>query len=79
MINYFALIFSEKFIKMSITLKSSLKAEVLDQIVIDAQNFLDLVDKLDVDKSRGQVGIRPRVLKEFKGEVMGPLVKAANF
>lgn len=58
---------------MNITLKSSLEAEVLDQIVTD------LVDKLDVDKSWGQLGIHPRVLKEFKGEVMGLLFKAANF
>lgn len=46
---------------MNITLKSSLGAEVLDQNVVNAQNFLDLVDKLDVDKSWGQLGIHPRV------------------
>lgn len=39
--------------------------------MVDAQNVLDLVDKLDVDKSWGQLGIHPRVLKEFKGEIMG--------
>lgn len=64
---------------MSITLKLSLEAEVLDQVAVDAQNVLDLVDKVDVDKSWGQVGIHPRVLKEFKGEIMGLLVKATNF
>lgn len=63
---------------MNITLKSSLETEALDQIVIDARSFLNLVDKLDVDKSWGQLGIHPRVLKEFRGEVMGLLVKAAN-
>lgn len=57
----FALIFLEKYIKMSITLKSSLEAKILDQIVVDVQNFLDLVVKLDVDKSWGQLGIHPRI------------------
>lgn len=60
-------------------LKSSLEAEVLDHVVVNVQNVLDLVDKLDVDKSRGQVGIHPRALKEFKGEIVGLLVKASNF
>lgn len=63
---------------MNITLKSSLEAEILDQIVIDVRSFLDRVDKLDADKSWGQLGIHPTVLKEFRGEVMGLLVKAAN-
>lgn len=64
---------------MNIILKVSLEAEVLDQIVANAQNVLDLVDKLGVDKSRGQVGIHPRVLKEFRGEIVGLLVKASKF
>lgn len=63
---------------MNITLKVSLEAEVLDQVVANAQNVLDLADKLNVDKSRGQVGIHPRVLKEFKGEIVGLLVRASN-
>lgn len=45
-----ALIFSEKYIKLNNTLKSSLEAEVLDQVVVDAQNVLDQLTKLDVDK-----------------------------
>lgn len=57
----FALIFLEKSIKMNLTLTSSLKAEILDPIVVDVRNFLDLVVKLDVDKSWGQLGIHPRV------------------
>lgn len=57
----FALIFLEKSIKMNLTLTSSLEAEMLDPIVVDVQNFLDLVVKLDVDKSWGQLGIHPRV------------------
>lgn len=56
----FALIFSEKYIKLNNTLKSSLEAEVLDQVVVDAQNVLDLVDRLDMDKSWGQLGIHPK-------------------
>lgn len=63
---------------MNIILQVSLEAEVLDRVVANAQNVLDLVDKLDVDKSRGQAGIHPRVLKEFKGEIVGLLVKASN-
>lgn len=60
---------------MNIPLKSSLEAEVLDQIVVDAQNFLDLAEKLDVDKSQRWLGIHPRILKEFKGEI----VKVTDF
>ena len=72
------MIFSEKYIKLNNTLKSSLEAEVLDQVVVDAQNVLDLVDKLDVDKSWGQLGIHPRVLKEFKGEMVGLIFSFKN-
>lgn len=32
---------------MNITLKVSLEAEVLDQVIANAQNVLDLVDKLE--------------------------------
>lgn len=46
---------------MNLTLTSSLEAEILYPIVVDVQNFLDLVVKLDVDKSWGQLGIHPRV------------------
>lgn len=64
---------------MNIPLKSSLEAEVLDQIVVDAQNFLDLADKLDVDKSQGQLVVYPRILKEFQGEIVELLVKVTDF
>lgn len=64
---------------MNIPLKSSLEAEVLDPIVVDAQNFLDLADKLDVDKSQGQLVVYPRILKEFQGEIVELLVKVTDF
>lgn len=64
---------------MNIILKSSLEVEILDQVGVDAQNVLDLVDKLDVNKSWRHFGIHPRILKEFKGEILGLLVKATNF
>lgn len=65
------MLFSEKYVKMNTILRSPLQAEILDQVVIDAQNVLDLVDKLDLNKSQENIGLHPRILKEFKGEIMG--------
>lgn len=64
------LLLSEKYIKVSTNLKSSLKAHALDQEAVDVQNVLDLVDRVYVNKSRGQLGWLPGVLKEFQGEVL---------
>jgi hypothetical protein len=61
---------------MNANLKSSLEAEIPDQVAVNVQNVLDLADRLDLNKSQGQAGLHPRVIKEFQSEFMGLLVKS---
>lgn len=70
---------SEDYVRTNANLKSSLEIEIPDQVVIDVQNVLDLADRLDLNKSRGQVGLHPRVIKEFQSEFMGLLEKQLIF
>jgi hypothetical protein len=56
---------------MNTILQSSLEVEIPAQVVVDVQNVLDWIDKLDLNKSQGQVGLHPVVLKEFQDEIMG--------
>lgn len=62
-------------VKRNANLKPSLEAEIPDQVAIDVQNVLDLADRQDLNKSQGQVGLHPRVIKEIQSEFMGLLVK----
>lgn len=67
--------FSADYVTRNAILKSPLEAEIPDQVAIDVQNVLDLADRLDLNKSQGQVGLYPRVIQESQKEVVGLLVK----
>lgn len=67
--------FSADYVTTNANLKSPLEAEIPDQVAIDVQNVLDLADRLDLNKSQGQVGLPPRVIQEFQNEFMGLLIK----
>uniref|UniRef100_A0A8C3H706 Reverse transcriptase domain-containing protein n=1 Tax=Chrysemys picta bellii TaxID=8478 RepID=A0A8C3H706_CHRPI len=54
------------------------KSEELSRIEVSREEVLELIDKLNINKSPGPDGIHPRVLKELKSEVVELLTKVCN-
>ncbi|CAM5118702.1 unnamed protein product [Eretmochelys imbricata] len=54
------------------------KSEELSQIEVSLEEVLELIDKLNSNKSRGPTGIHPRVLKELKCEIAELLTMVCN-
>uniref|UniRef100_A0A452IGB1 Reverse transcriptase domain-containing protein n=1 Tax=Gopherus agassizii TaxID=38772 RepID=A0A452IGB1_9SAUR len=54
------------------------KSEELSQIEVSLEEVLELIDKLNINKSPEPDGIHPRVLKELKCEVAELLTKVCN-
>ncbi|CAM4681052.1 unnamed protein product [Lepidochelys kempii] len=54
------------------------KSEELSQIEVSLEEVLELIDKLNSNKSPGPTGIHPRVLKELKCEIAELLTMVCN-
>ncbi|KAM7181807.1 uncharacterized protein RBU57_000458 [Macrochelys suwanniensis] len=54
------------------------KSEELSQIEVSVEEILELIDKLNCNKSPGPDGIHPRVLKELKCEIAELLTRVCN-
>lgn len=54
------------------------KAEIPAKIAVNVQAILYLIDELNVDKSPGADGTRPRVVKELKDEIEDLLAKTCK-